>query len=267
MARYAIGDIQGCYNEFMQLLAKINFNPSIDVLYLVGDLVNRGPESLKTLQWVYDHQDSVVTVLGNHDIYLIGRYAKILKATNDDTIDDILNSANAPKLIDYLRTCPLIFQDGDYILVHAGVYPKMDFNKLVTLNHTISHHLQSVDYPRFIKNIYGNKPNIWNDKLSLIKQMRFVVNACTRMRFLDAKTYALDYKYKGETFTHPHTLIPWFKSEMHPSVHKKILFGHWAALGFFHDERFIALDTGCVWGRKLTAINIDTFDITQISAQ
>lgn len=266
MAKYAIGDIQGCYAEFMQLLSKLDFNPSVDVLYLVGDVVNRGPQSLQVLEWLYRYQDSVVTVLGNHDIFLLGRYAQVVGATATDTIDEILTAQNAPKLIDYLRRCPLIFEDDKYILAHAGIYPKMDFAYLTAMSRCISDNLKSTNYAKFIEKIYGNKPSLWNETLSPIKQMRFVVNSTTRMRFLDTSTFALDYKYKGELFEHPQNLIPWFKTEMHPSITKKILFGHWAALGFLNSNNFIALDTGCVWGRSLTAINLETNETVQVNS-
>lgn len=266
MATYAIGDIQGCYKEFMELLSKINFKPGRDTLYLVGDLVNRGPESLKVLRYIYRHQDSIITVLGNHDIYLIGRYAGVIEAGTDDTINQILEASDSSKLVGYLRSCPLLFQDANYILVHAGIHPSITLNKLSTLNDSISHHLQSDNYDKFITKIYGNKPNLWSDELSYVKQMRFMVNASTRMRFIDTKTYALDYKFKGEVYNHPSELVPWFKIDMNSTIKKKVIFGHWAALGFFHSENFISLDTGCVWGRKLTAINIDNFDIAQVSA-
>ncbi len=266
MSKFAIGDIQGCYSEFMELLSKIGFIPGKDTLYLVGDLVNRGPNSLEVLRYVYKHQDSIVCTLGNHDIYLLARYAKIIEAVSDDTISDILTATDSNLLTGYLRNCPLVFQDSEYILVHAGLHPDLSLDKITKLNNLISDNLKSDTYDQFIQNIYGNKPHIWAKDLSKIKQMRFMINASTRMRFIDTKTHAIDYKFKGEVFNHPSNLTPWFKVDKHPSIDKKILFGHWAALGFFHSEEFISLDTGCVWGRKLTAINIDTFEIAQVSA-
>ncbi len=267
MARYVIGDIQGCYDEFIQLVEQINFNPSCDTLYLVGDLVNRGPKSLEVLQWIYQYQDSVISVLGNHDIFLLGRYAKILMPSKDETIQDILQFKQAQKLIDWLRTCPLVFQDRDYILVHAGIYPKISLDTLTNISSEVSKELQSPNYAAFITDIYGNKPNIWDEKLSLTKKMKFITNACTRMRFLNQIDYSLDYKYKGDLANIPDYLIPWFKVDGHPSVQKKILFGHWAALGFYHNPKFISLDTGCVWGKRLTAFNLDTEEIYQINAK
>lgn len=265
MARYAIGDIQGCYNEFIKLLAKINFNSGKDVLYLVGDLVNRGPQSLEVLKWVYKNQNSVITTLGNHDIYLLARYNHIVDSNKDDTLHDVIQDKNINKYIDWLRSCSLIYHDSDYILVHAGIYPRMDFNELLHINHSISAHLQSADYPRFIKSIFGNKPNSWDPNYDNTKKMKFVVNSCTRMRFLNKADYALDYKFKGDLSSIPENLIPWFRVGSAETINKKILFGHWAALGLSQENNYISLDTGCAWGRKLTAINLETREISQVS--
>ncbi len=189
MARYAIGDVQGCYSQLTKLIDKIGFNPSKDVLYFVGDLVNRGPESYQVLKWIYKNQDNIITVLGNHDIYLLGRYAGVLKADKDETIGELLNAKDAKKLIDYLRARPVVFQDSNYILSHAGIYPKINFNTLIYLNSIISNHLQSNDYAIFIDNIFGNKPNKWSDDLDLIQKMKFIINSSTRMRFLNVEDY------------------------------------------------------------------------------
>lgn len=264
MARYAIGDVQGCYSQLIKLIDKIEFNPSKDVLYFVGDLVNRGPESLNVLKWVYKYQDNIICVLGNHDIYLLGRYANVLKPDSDETIGEILLSREANKLIDYLRRQPLVFHDSNYILSHAGVYPKINFNNLIYLNNIISNYLQSSDYAFFIHRIFGNKPNYWDDEFELILKMKFVINSSTRMRLLKSHDYSLDYKYKGEFVDRPADLIPWFKVDFDPSINKKIIFGHWAALGFYQDENVLSLDTGCVWGRKLTAVNLENQEIFQI---
>ena len=263
MSRYAIGDIQGCYREFMALLGKIAFNPSVDTLYLVGDIVNRGPESLKVLQWVYNNQDAVRLALGNHDIYLLGRYAGAIQPGNSDTIADILNYTAAHKLIDYLRQCPLVLQDDNYIVVHAGIHPGVDLSALLLLTDNASTQLKSKDYASFIKMIFGNKPSTWSENLNILKQTKFIINACTRMRFLEQPSLALDYKYTGSVTDHPEDLIPWFYVKSHPSVTKTVVFGHWAALGFMQSDTAIALDTGCVWGGKLTAINLDTLEVIE----
>jgi bis(5'-nucleosyl)-tetraphosphatase (symmetrical) len=265
MARYAIGDIQGCYKQFMELLQLIDFNPSKDVLYLVGDLVNRGPNSLEVLKWVYKNQDSVITVLGNHDIYLLARFNHLVKLDNDDTLSDVIRDKNINKYIDWLRSCPLVYHDNQYIMAHAGIYPQMDFNELLHINHSVSNHLQSADYTQFIESIFGNKPNYWSSDLSSLKKMKFAINSCTRMRFLERDGFALDYRYKGDLANMPEHLTPWFHTPFDPSINKKIIFGHWAALGFFHEERYISLDTGCVWGRKLTAMNLENYELAQIA--
>ncbi|MCE3268449.1 MAG: diadenosine tetraphosphatase, partial [Burkholderiales bacterium] len=202
-------------------------------------------------------------VLGNHDIYLLGRYANVLKTNPDETITDILQAPDAEKLIDYLIQQPLIFEDNNYILCHAGVYPKINFNTLLYVNSIISTHLQSNNYPFFIHKIFGNKPNFWSDNLDLIHKMKFVINSSTRMRFLNNSNYSLDYKYKGTIDNRPKELIPWFNVALDPSINKKIIFGHWASLGFYHDENVVSIDTGCVWGNKLTAVNLENFDIIQ----
>jgi bis(5'-nucleosyl)-tetraphosphatase (symmetrical) len=264
MAKYAIGDIQGCYKQFIELIKKINFSPSTDTLYLVGDLVNRGPQSLEVLDWAYRHQDSIQMVLGNHDIYLLGRYNNILPVNHDDTLNELLLYTNANKIIDWLRIQPLIYQDDKYILVHAGIYPQLKLTTSIELAEEIQANLSGADYPKFIDKIYGNKPQQWNNKLPQIERMRFIVNTCTRMRYLNRDTYALEFKYKGELAAKPPQLVPWFQVDFDPSITKKIVFGHWAALGFYHDPKFISLDTGCVWGRRLTAINLDNFEIYQV---
>jgi len=265
MARYAIGDIQGCYTSLMKLLAKIDFNPGRDTVYLVGDLVNRGPQSLEVLQWAYKYQDSIISVLGNHDIYLLARYANIRTMSDDDTLNDVLNDVHASLLMAWLRSCPLIHVEQDYLFVHAGIYPKLDLHHLLLLNHQISQQLQSPNYAQFIDSIYGNKPNKWSAELSTVKQHKFVINACTRMRYLQLPDYELDYSCKiGDINNCPQQLIPWFKVDFHSTINKPIIFGHWAALGLLVHENYICLDSGCVWGGKLSALNLDNREIIQV---
>ena len=265
MARYAIGDIQGCYKQFIQLVNKINFNPSKDVLYLVGDLVNRGPKSLEVLKWIYQHQNSIINVLGNHDFYLLARYYGVAKPDGDDTLSALLRDKNIDKYIDWLRCSPLIFHDNDYILAHAGIYPKMNFNDLIHCCHAISNSLSASQCRRFLEDMFSNKPNNWDENYSLINKSRFVINSLTRMRFLNKDSYGLDFKYKGDIAQAPENLTPWFDVELDSSIKKHIVFGHWAALGFKQTLNFSAIDTGCVWGRKLTALNLENKEIIQVS--
>lgn len=290
MARYAIGDIQGCYKQFIRLLDVINFNYGTDELYLVGDLVNRGPESLKVLLWMYRHSDKVVNVLGNHDIYLLARYYGVTKASHDDTLSQVLNHKKVVKLIEWLKRCSLIHELPDYILVHAGIYPHIDYTTLLKLNEIFSKYLclsDKLESGRLINKIYTNKPNAWCDDLSDGKQLRFLVNCCTRMRYLDRNDYSLNYKeksifvhgskfifndvspiniqnYKVSKLDYPNELVPWFLATDKFSISKKVIFGHWAALGLYANENVIGLDSGCVWGKELTALNLDTGDIYQV---
>ncbi len=264
MARYAIGDIQGCHKQFIQLLSKIDFNPGKDTLYLVGDLVNRGPRSLDVIKWVYTHQNSVINVLGNHDFYLLARYYGVVKSDNDDTLSNLLRDKNIGKYIDWMRSADLIFHDNDYILAHAGIYPKMNFNDALHINKAISNHLRSTQCRRFLEDIFGNKPNAWDSKMDMFKKMKFLVNSCTRMRFLNNDDYSLDYKFKGEVANASTRLTPWFNIEFDKSITKPIIFGHWAALGLKKDKKTISIETGCVGGRKLTAINLENHEIIQV---
>lgn len=267
MARYAIGDIQGCYDDFMELLKLIDFNKGVDTLFLVGDLVNRGPKSLEVLDWVYANQGCVRLVLGNHDIYLLARYNKIMGAERDDTLGDLLQSPLIKKQINFLRSCPLLVEETDYVMSHAGVYPLLDFKTAKDLHNELCFNLQLDTYPILLGKIYGSKPTLWSKDLSRMQKLRFFVNTTTRMRFLNKEDYALALKYKGDIDNKPDDLIPWFNAPFHKSHTKKIIFGHWAALGFHNQERFVSLDTGCVWGKMLTAINLDTEEVFHVQAK
>ncbi len=264
MARYAIGDIQGCFNQLSRLLSQINFNKSKDTLYLVGDLVNRGSQSLEVLRWARDNQDNVISVLGNHDIYMLARYLKLQKPHSDDTLQDLLRADDVDDLMMWVRNCPLIHEEKDYIIVHAGIYPKVDFNHLLFLNHLFCEHLMSKNISEFVDSIYGNKPNNWTQDLTTEKQIKFLVNSCTRMRYLNNKNYELDYSFKGNLNKKPDDLTPWFDVDFHATINKKIIFGHWASLGLFENKKCIGIDTGCIWGYKLTAFNMDTFELIQV---
>ncbi len=265
MSIYAIGDVQGCFDTFLALLEKINFDKTHDLIYLVGDLINRGNQSLEMLQFAYDNQNSIKVLLGNHDIYLLARYNNICNTDKDDNLYKILNNKNIVKLINYLRTCPLIYQvHNNIFLAHAGIYPQIELAELMFLHNNIMQYLQMHDYQKFIVDIYGNKPNKWQNNLNLTQKMKFVTNSCTRMRYLN-KNFALNYTRKeyNQNFD---KLIPWFNVPCHQSqqdIIKKIIFGHWSSLGLYQTDKFIGIDTGCVRGNLLTAVNLDTFEIIQ----
>jgi bis(5'-nucleosyl)-tetraphosphatase (symmetrical) len=266
MSKYAIGDIQGCYDQFQQLLSLIQYNKSTDTLYLVGDIINRGPKSLQTLQWIYKNQDNIKLVLGNHDIFLIGCFVKLLSPKKHDTINDILSDPSATKLIDYLRHQSLICADAQYVVVHAGIHPQLPITTLLDLNNEFMNKLSGKNYHQFIADIYNDNPRHWDvNKLSRIEQLTFFVNSTTRMRFLERDTLALNYTYKGNLTDCPKNLTPWFNVDRKYKLDQKIICGHWSALGFLHTQKLVALDTGCVWGNKLTAFNTETSEIIQIT--
>lgn len=272
MSIYAIGDIQGCFDYFIKLLDKINFDKNNDKLWLVGDVINRGPESAKMLDWLYKNQDSIQIVLGNHDLHLIAVYYKVRELQKLDTIDDILKHNDCEKWINWLKEQPLIHYDNqlNYLMVHAGIPPKFDLQEALDHAEDLSKKLSGKtfktkqDYTQFLKNLFGNNPNNWEDaKNNEIDKDRYLINAFTRMRHCK-ETGELDLKYKGPDLTQDNNFKAWFlwKNRENKKIKdKKIIFGHWAALSSKHEinvmPNIFALDTGCVWGNKLTAMRLE----------
>jgi bis(5'-nucleosyl)-tetraphosphatase (symmetrical) len=262
MANYVIGDIQGCYDKFLQLLAELSFNRGCDTLYLVGDVVNRGRNSLEMLQWCYNNSDIVTPILGNHDIYLLARYGGIRAKDNDDTLDDLLRVSNIDKLIAYVRSWGLITNYENNYIVHAGIHPQIDIKIFLKLEQNIKQQLRGENYISFIDSIYGNDPNYWNMELSIHQQMKFLINSSTRMRYINKVDMSLDYYLKcNPSKFATNDLVPWFQLAKNSY---NIIFGHWASLGYMKHNNCIAIDTGCVWGDKLTAIDLSNQEIIQV---
>lgn len=259
MAIYAIGDIQGCYASFRALLKKLNFDPQQDKLWLAGDLVNRGGQSLKTLEYIYSIKDSVITVLGNHDLHLIAAFhgKKKLKPSSD--LNEILNSPNASKLINWLEQQPLLHSQYGYTMVHAGIHPKWSLKQAKRYAKEVEKVLASDKKLDFLAHMYGEKPKQWKKHHSGNKRLRCITNIFTRMRFLDSKSGALNFSQKGHPDHTSKKFTPWYNYPRKVKYAEKIIIGHWAALnGESKKKRIIALDTGCVWGGYLTAYNIKT---------
>ena len=265
MARYAIGDIQGCYVELMHLLDRMAFDPQRDTLYLVGDLVNRGPASLEVLRWVTQHPACVYTVLGNHDLHLLAAAAGLSKLKPGDTLQTVLDAPELPTFVDYLRRQPLMLTLPDALVVHAGLWPGWSAQQAQHLADEVSAVLAGPDWQQFLRAMYGNQPTQWRDDLSGADRWRFVVNAMTRMRFVDADG-ALQLKYKGELDRAPAGLLPWFEWPQRVTV-PRVVCGHWSALGLRHNASLYALDTGCVWGGALTGVDLDAGTLFQVPAQ
>lgn len=258
MADYAIGDIQGCYDPFMKLLEKIQFDEKKDKLWLVGDLVNRGPQSLDVLRFVY-RLPAVSLVLGNHDLYLLHLlFNRTQNPKQHDTLDDILHAPDAEILGHWLRQQPLLHHDIhlNIVMTHAGIYPFWNLHEAKVYADFFSKQLQSAQYAEVLMHLFGIQPNEWSPTLAGFDKLRFICNAFTRMRFCD-ENGRLMLSYKGTISNAPPTLIPWFHVPYRKMLDETILFGHWAALQGQCDVLNIeALDTGCVWGNTLTALRI-----------
>lgn len=258
MAYYAVGDIQGCYDPLARLLDQVNFDQSKDTLLCVGDLVNRGPKSLKTLKLLKSIENQSVSVLGNHDIHLLAMLYGLRKPRPLDTLDKILSSSNAQELADWLRHRPLleVHKKRKFIVSHAGIYPWWTLEQASKHAHEVeSIFRDEKKCIRLLKRIYSNQPSKWSDDLGKIQRRRFTINAFTRMRFCSPKGHLnlteSGFKGKGRK-----NRIPWFELENVTTKDYRVIFGHWSALGLLNTPSHLCLDTGCVWGRHLTMARI-----------
>jgi bis(5'-nucleosyl)-tetraphosphatase (symmetrical) len=255
MSTYAIGDIQGCFDPLKRLLDLIQFDPNHDSLWFTGDIVNRGPKSLETLRFIYSLGDKHKTVLGNHDLHLLAVAYGVRSLYPDDTLTAILNADDRDELLDWLRHRPLLWREQDYVMVHAGLAPSWNGEQAALLAKEVELALQS--QPKlFLQNMIGNIPDHWDDHLTHYERLRCITNYFTRMRFCYSDG-RLDFSYKGDIAHCPNELSPWFLlSSNHSDL--KIIFGHWAALdGITEVEHVFPLDTGCVWGKCLTAMRLE----------
>lgn len=259
MAVYAIGDLQGCYDPFRRLLDAIRFDPERDTLWLTGDLVNRGPKSLKTLRFVRKIRDSVITVLGNHDLHLLALEAGVVRfGKRFGTLEKLLSASDAEELCHWLRQQPLAHYDKklDTLLVHAGTYPTWTVKKTLARAAEVETALRGEDYATVLGKMYGNRPDMWSSDLSGYKRLRFIINCLTRMRVLTRAGH-MDLTFSGSPWRARRGLRPWFDVEEPAWQGTRIVFGHWSALELIVMPHLISLDTGCVWGRRLTAVRID----------
>ena len=266
MAVWAIGDIQGCYKSFRELLDKIDFNPEVDKLWIAGDLVNRGEGSLETLEYLYSISASVEIVLGNHDITLIAAYYGIKKS--NPTIDPILTSPNAKKLISWLREQKFLHVDYQlgYCMAHAGISPEFDLGMALRYAQRVEERLQEDEAEIWLKQMLKDGIERFNRESNRIDIDRYIVSSFTRMRFC-YKDHRLEFDQKGAPTEalKEKGLKPWFKCNNRNEIDLKIIFGHWSTLGFYEDEHVLALDTGCLWGGKLTAARIDNNQLEIVS--
>jgi len=271
MARYAIGDVQGCHQSLLELLTKINFAPGKDRLWIAGDLVNRGPKSLESLRYIkalteLDHKPAKV-VLGNHDLHLLALYYTQKPPKRKDTFDEILAAPDCDELMTWLRHQPLMVwsKKHDVVMSHAGIPHIWSIKEAHSLSQEVATTLSGPDYVDFFKRMYGNQPNNWASSLKGMDRLRVITNYFTRMRFIKS-TGELDFAAKEAIGSAPENYLPWFTLKRKEVT--RVVFGHWAALeGKTGSEQFQALDTGCVWGGTLTAMNLKNLKRTACKSE
>lgn len=263
MSIYAIGDLQGCFFSLQSLLEKVNFNTKQDELWLVGDLINRGVNSLEVIDWCYWHRDNIKIVLGNHDLHFMAVALKVRSISKKDTFESILNHKNLSNFLDLLISSPLAYGNKDYLMVHAGIPPSWSSKLTKKISNEITLGLNK-NPEKFLKTMYGNFPNIWDKNHKKEDLLRFAINAMTRMRALN-KDGTINFSFKQSLNELPSNLIPWY---LFPAVKRSefIISGHWSAIGVQKYSNGITLDSGCVWGRELSAYSFEEKKIISVSS-
>lgn len=265
---YFIGDLQGCCDAFERLLAELDFSPSRDRLTVLGDLVNRGPASLDTLRRLRELGNAADALLGNHDLHLLAVAHGVRPQHRSDTLRDILESGEREAWIDWIRQRPLALRREGWLCVHAGLPPQWSGDDTLALAGEVETLLRGPGLADFLAVMYGNEPARWSDALQGAQRWRFVINVLTRMRFCAADG-TLDFKTKDGALAAPPGLMPWFEVPGRRSEGEPIAFGHWSTLGLVNRPALLALDTGCVWGGRLTAVRVDggRREVTQVDCQ
>ncbi|MGB0128589.1 MAG: symmetrical bis(5'-nucleosyl)-tetraphosphatase [Rhodocyclaceae bacterium] len=263
MPTYAIGDIQGCFDSLRRLLDLCRFDPSRDRLWLVGDLVNRGPHSLETLRFVKQLGNAALAVLGNHDLYLLMAAEGFGKPGKEDTLGPVLAAPDRDELLAWLRGRPLCHHEDGYFLVHAGLLPQWSAAQARRLGREVEVLLAGEHYRELLANMWGSQPLAWKESLSEWDRMRVIVNAMTRMRFCSAEG-TMELRTKGGTANTPLGYMPWFDVPGRKSSDTVLVTGHWSALGLRIRADLLALDSGCLWGRHLTAVRLPDHKVFQV---
>ncbi|MGN8277208.1 symmetrical bis(5'-nucleosyl)-tetraphosphatase [Pseudomonas sp. SMN5] len=264
MATYAVGDLQGCLDPLKCLLERVAFDPQQDTLWLVGDLVNRGPQSLETLRFLYSIRQSLVCVLGNHDLHLLAAWRNIERLKKSDTLAEILAAPDCVELLEWLRQQKLMHYDEqrNLAMVHAGIPPQWSLRKALKCAAEVEQALRDDSlFGPYLDGMYGNEPVKWDNDLTGAARLRVITNYFTRMRFC-TRDGKLDLKGKEGIETAPPGYAPWFRHKERKTRSLRIIFGHWAALEGQSDEPGVfALDTGCVWGSAMTLMNVDSGEL------
>jgi bis(5'-nucleosyl)-tetraphosphatase (symmetrical) len=266
VATYAIGDVQGCYTALQRLLDTLRFDDRDDRLWLVGDLVNRGPDSLATVRFVRGLGDRAITVLGNHDLHLLAVAEGLQRLRKDDTLQEILSAADRDELLGWLRQQPLMHLEQGFALVHAGLLPQWGVDQARDLAREVEQALAGEDWRELLARMYGNQPARWSDGLVGYDRLRVIINAMTRMRLCTPEG-DMEFTHKGRLADIPTGYEPWFDVASRRSRGTPIIFGHWSALGLRLADDLFGLDTGCLWGRRLTALRLEDRRIFQVSCR
>ncbi len=263
MATLAIGDVQGCYDQLMRLLERAGYDERRDVLWFVGDLVNRGPQSAQTVRFVKKLGARQVTVLGNHDLALLVIAAGIGKPHRGDTFDELLAAPDRDELLDWLRYQKMMHAGEGYAMVHAGLLPQWSVAQALTLAREVEVALQGPNYREFLAHMYGNDPVRWRDDLAGYDRLRVIVNAMSRLRLITPEG-SMEFSHKMGLSSLPAGYLPWYDAPGRASRAAQVIFGHWAALGLLVREDVVCLDSGCVWGRSLSALRLEDRRIYQL---
>lgn len=269
MATYAIGDVQGCFSALHRLVDAIRFDPAQDRLWFVGDLVNRGPDSLAVLRWVKGLGESAVTILGNHDLHLLAVADGIAPSRPSDTLQDVLVAPDRHELLEWLTRRPLIHVHDGFFMVHAGLLPQWTVDHAVRLAGEVEHALQGPTARLLLEQVYqknGNASKRWNDHLVGLDRLGIIIKVMTRLRICD-QDGRMNLSYKGPLPHVPKKFMPWFRVPGRKSADVTVICGHWAALGLHVQENLLAIDSGCVWGGHLTAVRLENRQVFQVSCE
>ncbi|MBM4181645.1 MAG: symmetrical bis(5'-nucleosyl)-tetraphosphatase [Betaproteobacteria bacterium] len=256
MSTYVVGDIQGCHGAFLELLQAVAFDAAHDQIWITGDLVNRGEDSLAVLRWARAHDDCVVAVPGNHDLHLLAVAEGFVPPHRKDTLELILNAPDRDDLLTWLRHRPMLHRRGSWMMLHAGLPPEWNADQACLHAAELEHALRGPKWRHFLKHMYGNEPRRWHPNLDGQERLRFIANVLTRCRYLHADG-SMDFQHKLAPDTAPRGLTPWFDFPGRRSIDARVIFGHWSTLGLLLRDDVVALDTGCLWGGALTAFRLE----------
>ena len=266
MATYAIGDIQGCAGALRDLIALLPWDPQRDRLWFVGDLVNRGPESAEVLRLIKNLGDRAQTVLGNHDLYVLAAGEGVLTPRAKDTFTDVLEAPDRLDLLQWLRHQPLLYEEPPYVMVHAGLLPQWSLQEARVLAQEVAEALQGPDFRKLMEHLFALERQNWGETLRGMPRLKTIIDVMTRLRACTANG-EINYHFKGELKDLPIGWFPWFQAPNRRHAEATVVFGHWSALGLYVGNGVIGLDSGCVWGRTLTAVRLEDRAIFQVPCE